>query len=144
MKPILDENLTYHGFIWCPVCPNAYCKPGNRSHPVWLNFSTNDTDNQCTENRVGTLCGRCKQNNSLILYTLECKVCSNMYVSLLLFFLATGIGLIALLLTLHMTVAAGAINGLILYANIVNVHRDLFLPQKKNWRESIEHLHSLG
>ena len=131
MKPILDENLTYHGFIWCPVCPNAYCKPGNRSHPVWLNFSTNDTDNQCTENRVGTLCGRCKQNHSLILYTLECKVCSNMYTSLLLFFLAAGIGLIALLLTLHMTVAAGAINGLILYANIVNVHRDLFLPQEK-------------
>ena len=131
MKPILDENLTYHSFIWCPVCPNAYCKPGNRSHPVWLNFSTNDTDNQCTENRVGTLCGRCKQNHSLILYTLECKVCSNTYISLLLFFLAAGIGLIALLLTLHMTVAAGAINGLILYANIVNVHRDLFLPRDK-------------
>ena len=131
MKPILDENLTYHGFIWCPVCSKAYCKPGNRSHPVWLNFSTNDTDNQCTENRVGTLCGRCKQNHSLILYTLECKVCSNMYTSLLLFFLAAGIGLIALLLTLHMTVAAGAINGLILYANIVNVHRDLFLPRDK-------------
>ena len=99
IKPILDENLTYHGFIWCPVCPKAYCKPGNRSHPVWLNFSTNDTDNQCTENRVGTLCGRCKQNHSLILYTLECKVCNNMYISLLLFFLAAGIGLIALLLT---------------------------------------------
>ena len=131
MKPILDENLAYHGFIWCPVCPNAYCKPGNRSHPVWLNFSTNDTDNQCTENRVGTLCGRCKQNHSLILYTLECKVCKNMYISLLLFFLAAGIGLIALLLTLHMTVAAGAINGLILYANIVNVHRDMFFPQDK-------------
>ena len=30
-----------------------------------------------------------------------------------------------------MTVAAGAINGLILYANIVNVHRDLFLPRDK-------------
>ena len=131
MKPILDENLTYHGFIWCPVCPNAYCKPGNRSHPVCLNFSTNDTDNQCTENRVGTLCGRCKQNHSLILYTLECNVCQNTYISLLLFFLAAGIGLIALLLTLHMTVAAGAINGLILYANIVNVHRDLFLPRDK-------------
>ena len=54
-----------------------------------------------------------------------------MYTSLLLFFLAAGIGLIALLLTLHMTVAAGAINSLILYANIVNVHRDLFLPRDK-------------
>ena len=36
--------------------------------------------------------------------------------------------LIALLLALHMTVAAGTLNGLILYANIVNVHRDIFFP----------------
>ena len=43
-------------------------------------------------------------------------------------FVVAGVALIALLLALHMTVAAGTLNGLILYANIVNVHRDIFPP----------------
>ena len=47
---------------------------------------------------------------------------------MLLFFVFAGIALIAVLLVLRITVAAGTINGLILYANIVSVNRNIFFP----------------
>ena len=46
----------------------------------------------------------------------------------IIFFGVAGIALVAIFLVLHMTAAAGTINGLILYANIVSVHRSVFLP----------------
>ena len=126
IQPILDENYSYVGFIFRNECAFDYCKPSQ--DPVFLNFSTDANDNQCAAHRTGTLCGACKDGYSLTLYNFRCKVCENKYISSLLFFGFAGIALIAVLLVLQMTVAAGTINGLILYANIVNICRDIFLP----------------
>jgi predicted outer membrane repeat protein len=126
IQPILDENYSYIGFIFRNECAFDYCKPSQ--DPVFLNFSADTNDDQCAAHRTGTLCGACKDGYSLTLYNFQCRVCNNRYVSLLLFFGFAGIALIAVLLVLQMTVAAGTINGLILYANIVNICRDIFLP----------------
>ena len=126
IQPILDENDDYIGFIFRNECAFDYCKPSQ--DPVFLNFSMDTNDNQCAVHRTGTLCGACKDGYSLTLYNFQCKICENRYISLLFFFGFAGIALIAVLLVLQMTVAAGTINGLILYANIVNICRDIFLP----------------
>ena len=126
IQPIWN-NSNYLGFIWHPNCPLGYCK--SSQEPIHLDFSTPETsDSLCSENRHGLLCGACRQNYSLTLHNFSCKVCEDKYLSLLLFFAFAGIALIVFLLTLRVTVAAGTINGLVLYANIVSVNRDIFFP----------------
>ena len=126
IQPIWNDS-NYLGFIWHPNCPLGYCKSSQEL--IHLDFSIPDTsDSLCSENRHGLLCGACKQNYSLSLHSLSCNLCEDKYLSLLLFFAFAGIALIAFLLVLRITVAAGTINGLILYANIVSVNRGIFFP----------------
>ena len=129
MKPILHENLTYQGFMWSPNCPAHLC---HNNKDNWLNFSSDNVDFLCLEYCTAMMCGACLQNYSLTLSSLKCSKCnSNNYLSLLLVFALAGIALIASLLLLRMTVADGTINGLIFYANITNIIRDLIFPQDK-------------
>ena len=114
--------------MWCPNCPSSLCK---KSNDTWLNFSSSIVDVQCHENRTGIVCGACKQNYSLNLNTLKCVKCSNNYSCLIVVFSFAGIALIATLTLLHMTVASGTINGLILYANVVKICWNLFFPPEK-------------
>ena len=128
MKPILDENLTYQGFMWSPNCPAHLCCNNKEK---WLNFSSDNVDFLCLEYQTAMLCGACLQNYSLTLSSLRCSKCnSNNYLSLLLVFILVGIALITSLLLLQITVADGTINGLILYANIFNIIRYHTFPQK--------------
>ena len=55
--------------------------------------------------------------------------CSNVFLTLLLVFVVAGLVLVVFLTVLNMTVSVGTINGLILFANIVQVDRTNFLPQ---------------
>ena len=126
IQPIWNDS-TYLGLIRHPNCPLGFCK--SSQGPIQLDFLIPETsDSLCSENRHGLLCGACRQNYSLSLHDFSCKVCEDKYISLLLFFAITGIALIAVLLVLRITVAAGTINGLILYVNIVSVNRDIFFP----------------
>ena len=126
IQPIWNHSK-YLGFIWHPNCPLGYCK--SSQEPIQLNFSNlNTSDSLCAKNHTGMLCGTCKQNYSLTLGKYTCEMCENKSLSLLLFFAVSGIALIAVLLVLRITVATGTINGLILYANIVSVNRDIFFP----------------
>ena len=54
MKPILDENLTYEGFMWSPNCPAHFCRHNNKNN--LLNFSYFN-DSLCLEYRTAILCG---------------------------------------------------------------------------------------
>ena len=129
MKPILDENLIYQGFMWSPNCPAHLCQ---NEKDNWLDFSSDNVDFLCLENRTAMLCGACLQNSSLTLSSLKCSKCSsNNYLSLLLVFALAGVALIASLLLLHMTVADGTINGLIFYANLINIIKDIIFSQDK-------------
>ena len=111
----------YHNYIAHLHCPSNYCY----SERVYFNYS--DTDKQCTHNRTGLLCGKCKTNYSLMLGTSRCGNCSNYNLFLLLFFAFAGAALVVLLLALRLTVAEGTINGLVLFVNIFYFRRWQFL-----------------
>ena len=123
IEPTWNDNGSYSGFIFSHHCPLDYCNESINS----LVFSP-DGDAQCRDNRRGILCGMCVSNHSLTLNQFHCKICGNEYISLLLFFALAGVLLIVVLVGLHMTVAAGTINGLILYANVIGANMDIFFP----------------
>ena len=107
-----------------PHCPFDYCKPAT-DH---ISFSLNNSDLQCENSRSGLLCGECKLGLSLALGSSKCIQCSNLHILLLLPFALAGITLVLFLLICKLTVAAGTINGLIFYANIVTVNHAIFFP----------------
>ena len=108
-------------------CPFDYCS----SNTMYI--AVEDSDKQCSNNRSGLLCGKCSQNLSLAFGTSRCLQCSTNYFWLLAVFAVAGLALIFLLLALNLTVAAGTINGLIFYANVLAVNSATFFqPQTAN------------
>ena len=116
-----DENTTYQGLILSERCPVDYCKTQA------VNITLENTDEQCDLNRSGLLCGACAANFSLMLGSSRCYECSNVYLALLVAFSAAGIALVIFLSVLRLTIATGTLNSMILYANIVQVNRKLFI-----------------
>ena len=95
-------------------------------------MAVNDSGKQCNYNRSGLLCGRCGQNLSLALGSSCYLECSNSYLSLSPAFAFAGIALVLFLLVLRLTVAAGTINGLVFYANIIAVNSAIFFQPQDN------------
>ena len=120
-----------HGYIVYPYCPLGYCKPSSSKVKLNLNVP-NGADAQCAEHRTGTLCGRCLPDFSLSIGSSRCITCSAywpvVFIVILLASLLAGIALVALLLTLNLTVAIGTLNGIIFYANVVNANSNTFFP----------------
>ena len=106
-------------------CPFDYCLP----HSSHLNLS--NPDSQCQFNRIGVLCGRCKEGLSTVFGTSQCKHCTNNYLFLLLPFTLAGIAVIIFLFISNFTVADGSINGLIFYANILSINGPVFFSNYK-------------
>jgi hypothetical protein len=101
----------------------AECLLCNQSH---LMFTIDDPDIQCDFNRAGTLCGACKDNFSLLLGSNQCAVCDNSNLALIIVFAMAGIILVIFLLLLNLTVSSGTINGIIYFANIVELYQPVF------------------
>ena len=110
-----NESNATHGLILHPHCPFDYCK----SKPI--NFTLNEIDLQCKNNRTGLLCGSCGPGLSLAIGTTNCLPCSNAHLSLIILFAVMGIALMFLLFVFNqvLTVKAGMISGLITPANNV-------------------------
>ena len=117
------QNQSYQGLILYKTCPEDYCTSDS------VNITLDNLDVQCDLNRSGVLCGACATDYSLMLGSSKCQVCSNTYLTLLFPFAAAGVALVVFLTSLRLTVATGMINGLILYANIVQANKHLFLPE---------------
>ena len=116
------RNGSYQGLILYRTCPIEYCRTDE------VNMTLEDLDLQCSDGRTGILCGGCRKNYSITVGGSKCKVCSNSHLLLASAFAAAGIALVAFISVIRLTVAMGMINGLILYANIVQVNRKLFFP----------------
>ena len=112
-----EEQLTVH-----TNCPFHYCKSEDTE------FTLDNQDDQCAFNHSGVLCGSCQQGLSLALGTSQCLKCSNVYLLLLIPFALAGVALVFLLLKCNLTVSVGSINGLIFYANIIQVNHTTFFP----------------
>ena len=133
---ITERTLMREGEFWVgydnysqalilhPHCPFDYCKPATDC----ISFSLNNSDLQCENSRSGLLCGECKSGLSLALGSSKCIQCSNLHILLLFPFALAGITLVLFLLICKLTVAAGTINGLIFYANVVAANRAIFFP----------------
>lgn len=104
------------------ACPLQHC----RSDPT--NFTLDEADTQCQAGHSGILCGECKENLSTVFETSACKKCSNSYLSLLLVFMVAGLVLVAAMIYGDLTLSRGSFNGLILYANIIQVHQSIIFP----------------
>ena len=89
-----------------------------------------DTDSQCLPGHTGMLCGACKPGFSRILGGRpECRRnCSyTKFPFLFIFFLASGILLVAFIRGLNLTVTEGTLNGLLFYTMIIQSHG--FFPE---------------
>lgn len=130
-------GILYHPPMWIGVirngdkqhlaisnlCPRDYCY----SSKVFLNLKNITekdyiNDIQCYYNRTGILCGSCKNGASLLLGTPGCrKDCTNLSLLLLIVFAFAGAFLIFIITLLNLTVSMGTVNGLIFYANILQI-----------------------
>ena len=126
LQGVSYNNGTPEGFIHHPYCPLDYCT----SESEYINL--NNPDGQCSLNRSGLLCGKCKEGLSIVLGSSQCKTCSNNYLALLIPFALAGVLLVILLFLLNLTVTAGTLHGLIFYANIVEANYYIFLPQSSS------------
>ena len=118
------ENGTFEGLILHSGCPFDYCI----DTPVLIELD--NVDIQCNHNHSGILCGSCLDDYSVTFGTLHCLPCRNAYLALILPFAIAGIVLVAFLLLLNISVASGTINGLIFYANVIQVNRSIFFPPR--------------
>ena len=112
-----NEN---NGLIFYPQCPFDYCT----TEEIYMSVDSSDV--QCNYNRTGKLCGECIETLSLVLGSSRCLQCSNSHLALLAAFAFAGIALVFFLFLLKLTVAVGTINGLIFYANVVQVNSAVF------------------
>lgn len=106
-------------------CPSGYCKTGsttvNLSEPYGL----------CEGYRYGTLCGKCENGYSSVFGSMNCYQCSDWYIATVLLYIAAGIVLVLLLFWLNLTLRSGAINGLIFYANVMNLSTSYLIGNHK-------------
>ena len=93
-------------------CPLDYCKD------VHIGVSSNDPSVQCDFNRNGILCGKCADKFSLALGSLHYIPCDNKHIPLVLLYTIAGMGLVATMFLLQLTLSVGSLNGLFFYAKI--------------------------
>ena len=139
MHPLPNTTqIIYHKF-----CPLGYCSERRHGVKIHTTYKSFDQDVQCSKNRTGLLCGKCKQNYSLGFGSSQCLAgCSTPHryvrylrvIGLTAVCAVAGILLVVLLTLLNLTVAEGTLNGLIFYANIVQVNQDLFFPSDTHAR----------
>ena len=112
-----------------PHCPYDYCLSEKEKVKISLS-QINGDDEQCDLNRSGLLCGTCKPGFSVSFGSSRCIKCGRLWplavTGLILLAVIAGIGLVSALLFLNLTVAAGTINGILFYANIINGNASIF------------------
>jgi hypothetical protein len=115
------ETLSWNTSLWISTsskkisvskhCPFDYCKDTKNIKHL--------SDDRCDFDRIGRLCGTCKENYSLAIGSSHCIYCSNDYnLALVVFFAAAGFLIVLFISALNLTVTEGKINGLIFYANV--------------------------
>ena len=102
-------------------CPMDYCLPHSS------NINLLYPDQQCQFNRVGILCSKCNQLLSMVFGSSRCLKCTDLYILITIIIIVAGMILVVLLYLLNLTVTKGAINGIILYANIISINDTTFL-----------------
>ena len=100
---------------------------------MYINLNDSHGANaQCAFNRTGVLCGNCKNSLTLSLGSSRCIECPYLWpaitVAILVGSFLAGLTLVTLILVLSLTVASGTLNGIVFYANIITIDKQLFMP----------------
>ena len=103
------------GLGYATVCPQGNCKDTTTS------FDMTELDSVCVYSKTGVLCGQCQTNLSVVFGITDCKRCSNIWLLTLIVYAISGVVIVTVLLTLHLTIAAGPLAGIILTCNIITV-----------------------
>ena len=82
------NNETYDGLILHGNCPLNYCTRRRK----WIHLD--DSSEQCNFNHTGLLCGQCREGESSILGSSQCRQCGNEHLLLLLPFAIAGVSLV--------------------------------------------------
>ena len=135
-------DIIHHAY-----CPLDYCVDKDLFIKTTLNGSCLnelfDQDVQCSHNRTGLLCGACKPGYSLGFGSSQCLPHCNTrdiaihyvrVIGLIIVCGVAGVMLVVLLTLLNLTVAEGTLNGLIFYANIIQVNSNIFFPPETHAR----------
>ena len=120
---VKDENQTVENVITAKYCPLNYCKRED------ISVHLNQPDTQCEFNHSGILCGRCHPGLSLMLGGVQCGVCSNNNLALIIPFILAGVVLVFFLKISNLTTSEGFINSLVFYTSVVKANEHIFLPQ---------------
>ena len=148
---VCDGKLTSHGY-GCDIDTVSFTSPSGywtgledsetgdvqilfdeSCHPNYCDSDKQDfylTDDPrpaeaCFGNRTGVLCGECKENYSVVFGSDTCyNHCTDVYLLTFPAYTLAGLLLVFLLFALRITVATGAINGLIFYANVLGLVLD--------------------
>ena len=100
-------------------CLLDYCQSQNSTNLV-VTVQPQALDDQCANHHTGLLCGRCQDGYSAVFGTNRCMKCTNSHLGLLVFFAAAGIGIIAIISFLHISISEGYINGVLFYVSVVS------------------------
>ena len=131
IKPLYNPD----GILSSKYCPFEYCRYEQ------INLNLNDPDKQCALNHTGILCGACPSSLSLAIGSSKCLECPDDYhILLLIAFAAAGVLLVLFIKLLDVTVTIGAINGLILYANIIWANQSILFPPQPQTRPILQFL----
>ena len=124
----LNQTILYSTGCTVDYCKNTHLDYVEGSVGVKSRQTTfSDQDRQCQFQRTGVLCGSCSINSSVMLGSSQCSNnCANTSLLLIPLFIAMGVLLVLVLMVLNMTVTEGTINGLLFYANIVQISNVVF------------------
>ena len=134
---ISDITVTNTGNIWIGLtsedvpafhdhCPFDYCTQNETINVL-------DLDSQCSYSRSGVLCGQCQGNLSMTFGTSKCASCSNYHLLIIMVFIIMAVVLVVVLLLFNFTVTNGALNGLLLYANLIRINDIVFFPNRSGY-----------
>ena len=99
---------------YAEYCPPGYCLPNTT-------INITQPDIICRGNRMGWLCGQCKEGYSVVLGSTDCYKCSNTLhiVLAIIFSILGGIVYVLVLFSLRLTIDLGTLGGFIFWLNII-------------------------
>ena len=125
------NNSTEYNIIIHDYCPYDYCRTDINSLTIHLDPESTAHDEQCAYGRSGVLCGACRANYSQVFGTARCIQCSQIMLPvIILASIMAGIVSVGCLMFLNLTVSGGHINGIIFYANVIQISQTAFFPSE--------------
>lgn len=108
-------------------CIRGLCVPGETNLSV---KNDPDYDAQCRPdlNRGGVLCGSCREGYSHVFGSPRCIKCTNASVPIIFLFLVLGGLIIAFLVIFPVNISSGYLNGILFWANIVDLYDRILEP----------------